>query len=283
MLNTISWKWIDQGGQLLLRGALEYDIELEYWWEQLDDDDRRWVCLHALRSGSVPSRIRALYRLETLADSPTPQIPKLVAQALQIETDEQARMAALQVLATRHRLMKHDQFDIKTEFRGRMLTTMTRIGVQITPAEEWQEVIYTPEIDLLIAEIALDEDMPKVADFAARVVGRIRSTAAVRYLVRQQKEGRKRTWRALAIIRDEAPSLPKVANWRIRLYAWGTNSIRRMIDPVAGLTFRGLAAMLGAWGAMFMYIWTVYRSEALFTSARWGASIAIGLVFARHL
>ncbi|HRF97507.1 MAG TPA: hypothetical protein PLZ51_20005, partial [Aggregatilineales bacterium] len=90
----------EAGTQMLLRGALEYDQEVDFWWNKLDDENRRWVCLHALRSGNPPARVRALYRIETLSDSERPQIPKLVAQALQVETNESARLAALQVLAT---------------------------------------------------------------------------------------------------------------------------------------------------------------------------------------
>lgn len=268
------------GKQLLLRGALEYDVEVNYWWDQLDDDDRRWVCLHALRSGSSPARVRSLYRLETLPDASVPQIPKLVAQALQIETDQQAKIAALQVLGTRAKLLKPGQYDIRTDFRGRLLTTMTRIGVQLSPPRDWVEVVYTPEIDLLIAEMVFDYTMQEVADFAARIVGRMRSATAVRYIVEQRREGRSGALRALALIRDEAPSLPPGVNLQGRLYAWSANTLRRMFDRPMGIVWRYVGAVLGGWAAMFMYIWTVYRSEQLFTAARWGSSIAIGLVFA---
>ncbi|MBZ0287790.1 MAG: serine/threonine protein kinase, partial [Anaerolineae bacterium] len=61
---------IDEAGmQVLLRGAIEYDHEIDYWWNKLDNDNRRWVCLHAIRSENAPARTRAFYRLETLPDS----------------------------------------------------------------------------------------------------------------------------------------------------------------------------------------------------------------------
>lgn len=59
----------EHGHQMFLRGAIEYDYELEYWWKRVNNDDRRWVCLHALRSGNAPARIRALSHLETLRKS----------------------------------------------------------------------------------------------------------------------------------------------------------------------------------------------------------------------
>jgi hypothetical protein len=269
-----------EGTQMILRGALEYDHELTYWWGKLDDENCRWVCLHALRSGNAPARARSLFRLETTPDSEPPQIPRLVAQALNIETDEEARLAGLQVLGTRAKLMKpKQQIDIKTEYRGRMLTTLTRLGVQINPPHDWTAVIYTPEIDELIAETALDKGMPKVADFAARIIGRIRSEAAVAHISEQQREGRKGALRALALIRDEAPTLPSVVSTKGRMYAWIANTLRRMFDDPLQLVFRFAAALLGGWLAMGVNIWITYRAEAIFTPQRWGNTLAVGLMF----
>lgn len=270
-----------EGVQMLLRGALEYDNAVEFWWARMgDDDNRRWVCLHALRSGNAPARVRALYRLETLSDSETPQIPRLVAQALQIETNEEARLAALQVLGTRAKLIKpQQQYDIKTEYRGRMLTSFTRLGIQIDTPQEWLDVVYSPEIDALIAEIALDLGMPKVAEFAARIVGRIRSKAAVAHIAEQQKEGRRGALRALALIRDEAPSLPPVVSAQGRAYAWSANTLRRMGDQPLNLVFRFAAALLGGWLAMGYNVFATFRTQKLFTPQRLGNSMAIGLVF----
>ncbi|MEQ8671837.1 MAG: protein kinase [Aggregatilineales bacterium] len=270
------------GMQMILRGALEYEINIDFWWNHINDDDsRRWVCLHAIRSGNAPARVRALYRIETLPDSEPPQIPRLVAQALQIENNQEARLAALQVLSTRAKLRKHaDNYTIETEFRGRMLTTMTRLGIQISTPNDWLEVIYTPEIDLLIAETAMDYSMPEVAEFAARVIGRIRSTAAIRFIVNEQKKGRRGALRALALIRDETPSLPPVVNTTSRFYAWTNNSLRRMFDHPLKIVWRYVFALIGAWIAMGYHVYTVYRTQALFTQQRWANAIAIGLIFA---
>ncbi len=271
----------DAGRQMILRGALEYDIDVEYWWNQLEAESQRWVCLHAIRSGNAPARVRALYRIETLPDSEPPQIPRLVAQALQIENNEEARLAALHVLSTRVKLMKpHETYDIDTQYRGRMLTTITRLGIQLSAPNEWTEVIYSPEIDLLIAETALDYSMPRVAEFAARVIGRIRSTAAVRYVVNQQKKGRGGAFRALALIRDETPNLPSVVNRQGRFYAWTTNTFRRMFNHPLQLVRRYVYALIGAWLAMGYHVYAVFRNQSIFAQQRWANAIAIGLIFA---
>lgn len=270
----------EAGTQMLLRGALEYDQEVDFWWNKLDDENRRWVCLHALRSGNAPARVRALYRLETLTDSERPQIPKLVAQALQIETNEAARLAALQVLATRAKLMtKQKKFDVKTQYRGRMLTMNTREEIQEMDMGEWQESVFSSDIDTLVAEISVDYGMPKVAEFAARVVGKIRSITAVQHIAQAQREGRRGALRALALVRDEAPSLPYGVSFSGRAYAWITNTLRRMIDKPLSLIFRYFMAAIGGWLAMGLTIWITYRGEIIFTPQRWSNSLAVGLIF----
>jgi serine/threonine protein kinase len=95
---------LDEAGmQMLLRGALEYDFDVDVWWSKLDDENRRWVALHAIRSENAPARVRALNRLEDLPDADPPQIPKQVAQALQVERNKEAKIAALRVLEKRAR------------------------------------------------------------------------------------------------------------------------------------------------------------------------------------
>lgn len=273
---------IDEAGyQMLLRGALEYDHDVDYWWSKLDDDNRRWVSLHAVRSDNAPARIRAMYRLETLPDSPdAPQIPKLVAQALQVETDAQAKIAALTVLGTRAKIMApRPELNIKTEFRSRLLTTITRLGLEITTPTGWREAVYSPEIDQLIAETALDLSNTTVADLAARTIGRIRSLSALRHIANEQVAGTRGALRALALVRDEAPALPNIVAPQARIYAWLANTWRRLTDDVLGLVLRFAMGLLGGLLAMGGYVFITFRSQEIFTAARTGNTIAVGLVF----
>jgi serine/threonine protein kinase len=273
---------IDQYGyQMLLRGALEYDHELKYWWGKVNEDDRRWVCLHALRSGNSPARIRALYRLETLPDEEgTGVIPRLVAQALEIETDEAAKIAALTVLGTRARLMKpRPRMQIMTEYRGRLITTMTRLGIELAASGEWQEVVYSKDVDLLVAEQAFDP-LQKVADFAARTVGKMRSLAAVTHLSAQQENGRAGALRALALVRDEAPSLPDVVNREARFYAWITNTVRRLSENPLETVLRFAIVFLAGWIGMGSYIYAFFRvAVGSLINQRWANTLGMGITF----
>jgi hypothetical protein len=277
---------VDENGlQMLLRGALEYDHEVDFWWNKLDDDNRRWVALHAVRSESAPARVRALYRLETLPDSNPPRIPMLVAQTLQAESSEPAKIAALQVLGTRAQREKPNitgtfvAVKQPTGLTGRLLTATTRIGIQLDTPKVWREVVFNPEIDGLLADIALEAPEPAVAELAARTIGRIRSLTAVAQIGEAQRAGSDGALLALALIRDEAPSLPSVVSPRGRLYAWLANSWRRLTDNPLHIVWRFIFALIGGWVAMGAYVWVNLPSEAIFTPDRSGKTISIGLTF----
>jgi len=271
----------DNGRQMILRGALEYDYQIDYWWEQVDENAQRWVCLHAIRSENAPARIRALYRLETLPDNPEkPVIPKLVANALSIETNTEAKLAALSVLGTRAKLLKPSQsYNIKTEYRGQLLNTTTRLGIEILPADLWQEAVYSPEIDLMLANEALkDDEDDAVTELAARTIGLIHSLTALRAIANAQRENAPNALRALALVRDEAPYLPDVVTRQARLYAWIANTIRRITDEPMQLVMRFLFALLGGAIGFGQHVYISYRSQALFAPQRWGNTLAVGLL-----
>ncbi|MEL6404099.1 MAG: protein kinase [Chloroflexota bacterium] len=270
-----------EGYQMLLRGALEYDYELEYWWHQVNDDDRRWVCLHALRSGNTPARIRALYRLETLPDEEgTMIIPRLVTQALEVESDDQAKIAALHVLGTRARIInRKPSVNIMTEFRGRLLTSMTRLGIEIRPPADWSPQVYSRDVDVLVAEQAFDPS-EDVAEFAARTVGKMRSLAAIEHLAHEQENGREGALEALALVRDEAPALPDVVSREGRFYAWITNTVRRLTENPNEMILRLLLVFFAGWIAMGNHIWSYYRvGVGTLSNARWANSLGFGISF----
>ncbi len=274
---------IDEAGlQLLLRGALEYDHEIDYWWNKLDKDNRRWVALHTIRSESAPARARAFYRLETIPDGDPPRIPTLVAQALALETNDDAKRAAINVLATR---AKRDYSSgnykaVRPGLTGRLLTTQTRADIQLLTPSDWRASVYSDEIDELLAQIALDpRSSETIAEQAARTVGRIRSLAAVKKIADAQRSGSRGALRALALVRDEAPSLPSVVSPQGRIYAWLANTWRRLTDDPLKNVWRFVFALLGAALAMAVYVFTTFRSEAIFNAERWGRTISIGLTF----
>src|SRR5262249_19011485 len=158
------------------------------------------------------------------------KIPMLVAQALAVEVNEQAKRAAIHVLGTRAQRRKPGESSGSypampaQSVTGRLLTTRTRADIQMAAPEVWKESVYSEDIDQLLAEIALDPSLPAIAEQAARTVGRIRSLAALKMIAEAQRKGSEGALRALALVRDEAPSLPNVVSPQGRLYAWLANT-----------------------------------------------------------
>ncbi|MBZ0278501.1 MAG: hypothetical protein K8I60_20300, partial [Anaerolineae bacterium] len=85
--------------------------------------------------------------------------------------------------------------------------------------------------------------------------------------------------RALALVRDEAPSLPSLVSTQGRLYAWLANTWRRMSDEPLHNVWRYVLALLGGALAMGAHVFITFRSEAIFNAVRWGRTISIGLTF----
>lgn len=268
----------DAGMQMLLRGALEYDHDVDFWWGKVSEESQRWTALHALRSENAPARVRALNRLETVPDSDTPQIPRQVAQALQVESNGEVQLAALRVLEVRAKLQP--QWVLPSEM-GRTSTIKIVTALRLTTAiEEWREVVYSLDIDHMLAQKALDVANPQVAELAARVIGRIRSTAAVKLIAERETERSAGALRALALVRDEAPSLPSAVSTRGRAYAWLANTWRRLSDRPLATVLRFVAAFVGATLAFGGYVWVNF-SSALGASLNlpdvWGRTVSIGL------
>jgi predicted Ser/Thr protein kinase len=274
----------EAGKQMLLRGALEYDYEIEYWWQQVDEESRRWVALHTVRGQNTAARVRALERLTDLPDADPPQIPKLVAQALQVENHRPAKLAAIRVLRERAKLGatkpridfdkggKAAQTRILSETASVWLTTRLKLW---TPGD-WREVVYTPEIDTLLAALSLDTGDRITAASAARTIGHIRSQTALNHVASAQKKGVRGALRALALIRDEAPSLPGVGLTE-RIYTWWANTLRRWSDDPMGIVWRFVWAFLGGAIAMGQFIYAGFVDLDLFNPVRVNNTVSIAL------
>jgi hypothetical protein len=143
------------------------------------------------------------------------------------------------------------------------MLTSTRLRLQLDRSQDWREVVYTPEIDSLLATLAMEEDELPVSEAAARAIGRIRSEAAVKVLAERQRKGERRALRALALVRDEAPSLPKSVSQQARLYTWLANTWRRLSDHPLRIILRYLCgAIFGGLGMGFYTYYEIYAGAA---------------------
>ncbi len=257
----------EQGTQMFLRGALEYDYQTAYWWDKLTDDSRRWVVLHTLRSQNVPAQLRALERLAALPDADPPQIPKAVGALIQNEVNPEVRRQAIRTLERR------SAFKVE---RASSPILQAFENPESTVGDCWNAVVFAPEIDTLLGAAALDSRDPITAETAARAVGRVRSAAAVHRITQQSGQAARN---ALALIRDEAPMLPPEVPQRARISAWLANTWRRITsNPSAALT-RFVAAALGGWVGMAVYIALVTPSLPFLDPDRIGLILSVGLIF----
>jgi serine/threonine-protein kinase len=265
----------NSGKEMMLRGALEYDQDIAAWWEQVDTESRRKVCLHTVRSESAPARVRALDLLEELPDAEPPQIARIVAQTLQNDTNAAAQIAAIQVLEKRaafNRIISPPDGERTTS----SLLNIARQALRLTAESDWQPFVFGVEIDEVLSELALEADSHAVRERAARAIGRIRSEAAVKEIAARQRAGEEGALRALAFIRDEAPQLPPSVSESARLVAWLANTWRRLTDQPMELVWRYAAAALFAAFAFWWYSYSQISSAAIFFAERWGKSLSTG-------
>jgi serine/threonine protein kinase len=269
----------EAGRQMMLRGALEYDYEVDFWWEKVSIEGRRWVALHAVRGQNAAARVRALERLADLPDAEPPQIPKLVAQALQVENYRPAKLAAIHVLRERAKLVSNVprmEFGRQTRALSQTASIWLTTRLKLWTPGDWRDVIYASEIDTMLATLALDGSDKPVAESAARAIGHIRSETALRQIADAQQKGMRGALRALALIRDEAPSLPGVPP-AARIYAWWANTLRRLIENPMQIVWRFLWAFIGAAFGMGQFIYAGFIALPLFDPNRVNNTVSIGL------
>jgi hypothetical protein len=159
------------------------------------------------------------------------------------------------------------------------MLTSTRVRLQFGGGQDWREVVYTPEIDALLATLALENDEVPVAEAAARAIGRIRSEAAVKVLAEHQRKGERRALRALALVRDEAPSLPKSVSRQARLYTWLANTWRRLSDQPIHIVVRYICAAIFAAIPLTWYVVYQLQGGVLLAQERVGRAVTSGISF----
>jgi hypothetical protein len=96
----------------------------------------------------------------------------------------------------------------------------------------------------------------------------------------QQRLGKKGALRALALVRDEAPSLPNVVSSRARFYAWLNNTLYRLFNHQMGIVWRYVWAFIGGFMAMGGYAWYAQPDIGVLLAQRSGLALSTGLVFA---
>jgi hypothetical protein len=103
-------------------------------------------------------------------------------------------------------------------------------------------------------------------------------------LAEHQRKGERRALRALALVRDEAPSLPKSVSQQARLYTWLANTWRRLSEQPIHIVVRYICAAIFGGLAMGYYAYTEYRANARGLDIQlvldiWGKTLTNGIAF----
>ncbi|NPV67814.1 MAG: protein kinase [Anaerolineae bacterium] len=241
----------DAGREAMLRGAVEHDYALDFWLEQVPEPElRRAVFLHGLRSDAAAARARAVRLLQTVPDADGPGIALAAGRLLHAETDPEVRLAVVELL----------------DARGER-------------PDGWREQAYGQDIDLLLAEQALRDDTPAVAERAARDIGRLRSRAAVRHLVAHAGQQPEQVRRALAWARDEADALPDEVPGRLRAAAFTRLTLERLTANLGRLGLRYFLALLGAGIGLGLYVHLMFPTASLLALAHLYRVVGNGQTF----
>jgi serine/threonine protein kinase len=247
--------------RLMLRGALEHDHNIDYWWKALDMgdsavEDRRAVTLQTLTSDNASARQRAMHYLANVEDSTPAAIPIRVANVIASDPDPAVQIAGITLLEKR--------------------------AVLASKSDAWQPIVYGEFVDTTLAQLAVQDRNQDVAQAAARAVARLRSGVAVDYIVRkaQKSPANKSAFEALVTMRDELPALPATVPANLRQWAFAVLSWRQLIaDPLALITQYASAA---AACALMIGIWAFVQfndQKGLLAAQRAGNALAAGVLY----
>ena len=101
-------------------------------------------------------------------------------------------------------LLEQIRKDVLPEVKNKALILLDAL---MEPAYEWQPAAISVEVDEQLAELSLAADLYSVR--AARMIGKLKSEAAVRWILDETRSGKSEgAYQTLATIRETAGSLP---------------------------------------------------------------------------
>jgi serine/threonine protein kinase len=236
----------------MLQNALFLGYDDEYWWSAvLDPSDRLEISLGLIRQKNLAVGRRVARHLA--ADPGSQVVPAA-------STDQDTALFL--------ELARNSGDD------GTMADVLAILERSTPAAKTWRKTALGPVSDKLLTELALNR--PPVGDRAARTIGRIRSTLAVREL---EKSGAGRRNIALSIVQQEAGSLPGSIPRGVRLRIFVSWVIARLGESPArllqayGWIFLGVALTAG------MQVFITYRLPDFMDTLRILSSLERGGIF----
>ena len=273
---------IDKSGmEMMLRGALEYDHDIETWWKRLNDNSRRLVALHALLSENAPARVRALAAAGNAAGRRTAADSAPGGAAASGRNQHRraaggdpragnARQVQSPAAVSAEAELRREIDDDCTGCTCSSCSTTSATGARASSRRRstrcWRNWRST----------TTSRKSPKPPPARLGGFARRRRCACWRSISARANVG---ALRALALVRDEAPSLPNSVSRQARLYTWLNNTWRRITDQPMRAVWRYLFAAIFAAIAVWWYAYSEISSAAIFFAERWGKSLTTGITF----
>jgi serine/threonine protein kinase len=236
----------------MLQNALFFGYDDAYWWSVVSDpSDRLAISLGHLRQKNLVVGRRVIRHLAT---DPGSQV---------VPTASTDQDAALFLEIARNSGDDDTTADV-----------LTILEKSAPAAKAWRETALGPVSDKLLAALALNR--PPAGERAARTIGRIRSTLAVRELEASRAERRNI---ALSIVQQEAGSLPGSIPRGVRLRIFFSWVIARLGERPERLLQAYGWIVLGVALTAGLQVFITYRLPQFMDTLRILSSLERGVIF----
>ena len=236
----------------MLQNSLILGYDDDHWWSVVSDpSDRLEISLGLLRRKNLAVGRRVIRHLA--ADPGSQVVPAA-------STDQDATLFL--------ELARNSGDD------GTTADVLTILEKSVPAAKTWRETALGPVSDKLLAALALNR--PPAGDLAARTIGRIRSTLAVREL-ESSRAGRRNI--ALSIVQQEAGSLPGSIPRGVRLRIFISWVLARLGERPERLLQAYGWIVLGVALTVGMQVFITYRLPQFMDTLRILSSLERGGIF----
>ena len=186
--------------------AILHGQNLSYWWSKVEDPADRLMISEMLFGNEVGDPILNVMKL------------------LMLEPYQFSGISAYSDKLVPP-LLEQIQIDGLPEVKNKALILLDAL---MEPANDWQDAAISEEMDQQLAELSLSTDLYSIR--AARMIGKLKSEAAVRWIVEEtQGSESDAALLSLATIRETAGSLPKSVGFSAQARAWLNIAVKQLI------------------------------------------------------
>jgi serine/threonine protein kinase len=237
--------------RFMLHGALTYGHRADFWWRQVTEARQRLeICAAVIENGSEAA---TEFAVEQMLDD-----VMIGAWDLKLPASTVTRLLDIAHGTSKSQL-------------GRQILVLLRHLLDSPPS--WQTAGFGATGDARLAELALT-DRPQAVE-AARLIGHVRSEAAVEVILGEADDSRMAA--ALTVVQQTAGSFPRLVPLSIRWRLESQSLLSQLAADWPSLLSAYLVTLLGSFLGFGLYVYTVYRLPRFWDSKRLLVSLERGL------